>query len=334
MGVELTLLNLALEMRRRGHQIQIVAPAASKLADFSIVQIPGALQTTAQSQAAADPIQMPADPVLGHMWNYARQVQLDYDLIFNIAYDWLPFYLTPWLQRPIAHFISMGSLLTALDLEMAAVAANFPGSIGVCSHTQAATFQFADRCRILGGVGLDLDLYHYQPNPQDCLAFVGRISPEKGLEDAVAAAQATGYTLKVMGKIQDAAYWHQIQADYPTAKLEYLGFLDTAAMQAELGKCRALVMTPRWIEAFGNVAIEALACGVPVITYARGGPTEIVRDGQTGFLVEPDSVEGLVAAMQRLEEIDRVACRQQAAREYSLGAWGDRLEQWFEELVM
>jgi len=49
-------------------------------------------------------------------------------------------------------------------------------------------------------------------------------------------------------------------------------------------------MTPRWMEAFGNVAIEALACGVPVIAYRRGGPAEIVQDGQTGFLVEPDSV--------------------------------------------
>lgn len=331
-GVELTLRNLAIEMRRRGHQVQIVAPAGSILANFAIAQIPGALQTTAQSQAITDPIEMPANPVLGNMWNYARQVQLDYDVIFNIAYDWLPFYLTPWLQKPIAHFISMGSLLTALDLVMGEVAINFPGSIGVCSKTQAETFQFADRCQILGGAGLDLSLYEYQAHPQDCLAFLGRISPEKGLEDAVAAAQATGLTLKIMGKIQDIAYWQQIQADYPKADLEYLGFLDTAAMQAEVGQCRALIVTPRWIEAFGNVAIEALACGVPVIAYARGGPKEIVRHGQTGFLVEPDRVEGLVAAINRLGEIDRAACRRQAEQEYSLLAWGDRLEQWFQAL--
>ena len=56
-------------------------------------------------------------------------------------------------------------------------------------------------------------------------------------------------------------------------------------------------MTPRWVEAFGNVAIESFACGVPVIAYRRGGPAEIITDGKTGFLVAPDSVDGLVRAI-------------------------------------
>jgi UDP-glucose:tetrahydrobiopterin glucosyltransferase len=335
-GVELTLRNLAIEMRQRGHGVHIVAPAGSELVDFPITQIRGNLQTTAQTQAISDPISMPKDPVLANMWNYARQVQQKYDLIFNIAYDWLPFYLTPWFQTPIAHFISMGSLLTALDREMEKVAIDFPGSIGVCSRTQAETFNFADFCRVLGGAGLDLNLYTYRAKPVNALnalAFLGRISPEKGLEDALAAAKATGMRLKIMGKIQDEAYWAKLQAEY-AGSFEYLGFLDTAAMQEIVGNCRALLMTPRWVEAFGNVAIEALACGVPVISYARGGPIEIVRDGVTGFLVEPDSVPALVGAIGRLGEIDRLACRQQAEQEYSLSAWGDQLEDWFAGLIV
>jgi UDP-glucose:tetrahydrobiopterin glucosyltransferase len=86
------------------------------------------------------------------------------------------------------------------------------------------------------------------------------------------------------------------------------------------------------VEAFGNVAIEALACGVPVIAYRRGGPAEIVRDGETGFLVEPDRVTGLVEAIERLDKIDRYTCRQQAEEEYSLSAMGDRVEAWFDEI--
>jgi UDP-glucose:tetrahydrobiopterin glucosyltransferase len=332
-GVELTVKNLAIEMRRRGHEIHLVAPAGSELLDFSIAQIPGNLQTTAQTQEISDPIAMPADPVLANMWSYARQVQHKYDLIFNIAYDWLPFYLTSWFQTPIAHFISMGSLISALDQEMGKVAIDFPGSIGVCSRTQAETFKFAQHCRILGGAGLDLGVYEYRANPSNALAFLGRISPEKGLEDALAAAKATGLILKIMGKVQDEAYWQQLQTEY-AGYFEYCGFLDTAAMQQIVGDCRALLMTPRWVEAFGNVAIEALACGVPVISYARGGPTEIVRDSKTGFLVEPDNVTGLVEAIGRLGEIDRLACRQQAEQEYSLSAWGDQLEDWFASLIM
>jgi UDP-glucose:tetrahydrobiopterin glucosyltransferase len=332
-GVELTLRNLAIEMRRRGHQIQVVAPAGSELMDFLIAQIPGQLQVTAQTQEITDPISMPADPVLGGMWDYARRVQSDYDLIFNIAYDWLPFYLTPWFQTPIAHFISMGSLNQALDLEMGRVAANFPGSIGVCSKTQAATFDFAEKCQVLGGAGLDLSIYQYQAQAENYLAFLGRISPEKGLEDAITAARASGLPLKIMGKVQDEAYWQDIQQNCPPEAIEYLGFMDTAAMQAEVGRCQALLMTPRWVEAFGNVAIEALACGVPVITYGRGGPTEIVREGQSGFIVEPDNVAALTAAIQRLPEIDRANCRRQAEEEYSLAAWGGSLEKWFQSLA-
>jgi UDP-glucose:tetrahydrobiopterin glucosyltransferase len=94
-----------------------------------------------------------------------------------------------------------------------------------------------------------------------------------------------------------------------------------------------MLMTPRWVEAFGNVAIEALACGVPVIAYRRGGPAEIITDGKTGFLVEPDSVEGLVAAIGRLDEIDRADCRHAAETVFSQSAWGNVVESWFDRLV-
>ena len=79
-------------------------------------------------------------------------------------------------------------------------------------------------------------------------------------------------------------------------------------------------MAPKWVEAFGNVAIEAMATGVPVISYRRGGPAEIIVDGMTGFLVEPDDVEGLVAAVGRIDELDRVACRQRVEEQYSIQA--------------
>jgi UDP-glucose:tetrahydrobiopterin glucosyltransferase len=162
---------------------------------------------------------------------------------------------------------------------------------------------------------------------------VGRIAPEKGLEDAVAASQLTGIPMKIMGFLENQGYWQQILRDYPDAPVEYEGFLSTTELQQRLRQCRALLMTPRWVEAFGNVAIEALACGVPVIAYRRGGPAEIVEDGKTGFLVEPDSVEGLVEAMGHLEKIDRYACRQRVEVEYSNHAMGDRIEQWLVDIL-
>ncbi len=331
-GVELTLLNMAQGLLERGHQIQAVAPDGSELAAaISIQQVAGALQVPAQFQERHTPIAMPPNPVLGKMWELARQVQLDYDVIVNFAFDWLPFYLTPFFETPIAHWISMGSLNDALDQIAGQVAANFPQAIGVYTRTQAATFPFAEACYLLGS-GLDLSLYDFCQQPGSALCWLGRIAPEKALEDAVAAVDQLGIPLKIMGQIQDQAYWQQIQAKFPTAPIEYLGFLGTAEMQSVLRQCRGLLVTSRWVEAFGNVLIEALACGVPVIAYARGGPVEIVRHGQTGWLVEPDSVPDLVKGIQKLDQIDRRTCRQQAEQEYSLAALGDRAEQWLHQV--
>ncbi|ELR99193.1 glycosyltransferase family 4 protein [Gloeocapsa sp. PCC 73106] len=331
-GVELTLYNLAEEMQRRGHEVVVVAPSHSLLSGINLVKITGNLQIPAQTQTRDVPISLPENGVLANMWEYAHTVQTQYDLIVNFAFDWLPFYLTRFFSTPIAHFISMGSMSLALDHIMNQVAETHPGTIGVYTRSQAETFAFADTCEILSSA-VDLSLYQFCAQPDNCLAWVGRIAPEKALEDGVAAAVATGIPLKIWGKIQDEDYWQSILSNYPGASLEYCGFLSTEALGASLGRCRALLMTPRWIEAFGNVAIEAMACGVPVISYARGGPTEIIRQGETGFLVPPDQVSGLVTAIESLDQIDRCNCRLQAEREYSLEALGDRFESWFDKII-
>jgi UDP-glucose:tetrahydrobiopterin glucosyltransferase len=331
-GVELTLLNTARLLISRGHSLQVVAPTGSWLDSVTVTEINGALQVPAQTLSRAVPTMMPQDSVLGNMWNYVRQVQRQFDLIINFAYDWLPFYLTPFFTTPVAHLVSMGSLSDAMDEVIERVAVQYPHSVGVYTRTQAKTFAFAEYCVPLGS-GLDLARYSFCKAPDSALCWLGRISPEKGLEDAVAASQATGIPLKVMGRVQNQAYFEQIQHDFPEAPFDYLGFLNTDQMQNILRRCRGLLVTSRWVEAFGNVLIEALACGVPVIAYHRGGPTEIVRDGETGWLVEPDSVDALVTAIQSLDQIDRNACRQQAEREFSLEALGNRTEAWFDAVL-
>ena len=336
-GVELTLTNLCQELGQRGQRLTVLAPAGSRLPDVTSPQVTiqpvmGALQSTAHTQTRDCEVRLPGDGVLPAMWDYARRQQQQYDLIVNFAYDWLPFYLTPFFAQPVAHFVTMGSLTTAMDRAIAAVADQFPGRIGVYTQTQAETFLPGTACEVLGSA-IDLSRYRFCPDPGAALAWMGRISPEKGLEDAIAAADITGCPLKIMGKIENPDYWQQIQQQYPNAPIEYLGFLATDQLQAVLGQCRALVMTPRWVEAFGNVAIEALACGVPVIAYRRGGPSEIIRQGETGWLVEPDSVAGLVSAIGNIDPLDRWACRRQAEQAYSLAALGDRFEQWFQAIL-
>lgn len=331
-GVELTLQNISNALRQQGHPITIVAPMGSQLGDLPIVQISGQLQISAQTQERTEAVTLPADAVLANMWAYAWEVQDQYDLLLNYAYDWLPLYLTPLFRRPIAHLISMGSLSDAMDQVIQQVGTRFPGTIGVHSRAQAATFADGGGYRVLGN-GLDLSLYEFCPSSDNSLGWVGRIAPEKGLEDAIAAADRANLPLTIWGTMPDPDYWQQIQRAYPQARVDYRGFLPTARLQSELRHCKGLLMTPKWIEAFGNVAIEALACGVPVIAYRRGGPAEIVTDGKTGWLVLPDSVEGLVEAIAHLDQIDRAACRQYIEAEYSMAAMGKRVERWLVDIM-
>ena len=331
-GVELTVVNLVTALTQRGHHIEIAAPESSYIKGAKLIQISGVLQPTAHTQGRDTPATMMDNAVLANQWTYARQVQHNYDLIVNFAYDWLPFYLTPFFDVPIAHFVSMGSLNRIMDRAITQLNKKFPGTLGAYTQTQIDTFPKNLTWQLLSSA-VDLSQYTYCETPDPELVWLGRISPEKGLEDAVAAAQYTQTPLKILGKLENTDYWHTIQASYPNAPVDYLGFVNTQQLQTIVRRCRGLLMTPRWVEAFGNVAIEALACGVPVVAYRRGGPTEIIDHGKTGWLVEPDSVEGLVHGIQKLGSINRRYCRQQVETKYSLPALGERFEHWFRAII-
>ena len=330
-GVELTLYNLARTLNKQGYAVRVVAPEASQLQDIPLITIAGNAQISAQSQDRQAPILMPENAVLANMWHYAQQVQHQYDLIVNFAYDWLPFYLTPFFVTPVAHLVSMASVSLAMDHIIQKTYRSFPHLLAFHTVAQAETFSISPPYRCLAN-GLDVSLYQFRAAPSPCLAWVGRIAPEKALEDAIAACQQSGVPLRVFGHISDLLYWQNLQDNYNFDLVDYRGFLPTESLQKELGDCFVLLMTPRWVEAFGNVAIEALACGVPVVAYRRGGPVEIIEDGKTGFLVEPDSIEGLVTGIKNLDRIDRSSCRAVVEQKYSLEALANRAINWFEEI--
>ena len=100
--------------------------------------------------------------------------------------------------------------------------------------------------------------------------------------------------------MQDPVYWNGLIERYPDAPVRYAGFLHMPALAGAVRQFRGLLMTPKWLEALGIVGIEALACGTPVIAYQRGGiSSNYVRNGETGWLVEPDDLDGLIGAVDR-----------------------------------
>ena len=334
-GVELTLHGLVLGLSARGHHVEVAAPEGSLHVGAKVHQIPGALQVSSQTEGRDAPVSLPPGSVLGGMWEWVRAHQDAYDVVLNLAYDWLPLYLTPFLDVPVVHLVSMASLNDAMDAAVAELVRVRPGAAAVHSQAQADTFPVPEgSLRVLGnGIAVERYDVHLRADDPPYLGFIGRISPEKGIADVFAVAERTGMPVKAWGLLQDRAAWDAARAAHPGALVSYEGFLPTDDLQAAIGGCTAILMTPKWVEAFGNVAIEAMACGVPVIAYRRGGPAEIVDDGETGFLVEPDDIDGLVAAVERVAEIDRIVCRQRVEERWSIDALAERVDAWLADVI-
>ena len=334
-GVERTLASLVSGLLARGHSVTVLAGSGSQLPDgcgrAQLWTVDGDDQPSWQHLSHDAPVQLPADSLLANLWWRALESQDRFDVLLNLGYDWLPLWLTPLARTPLAHLVSMGSVSEAMDRVIARVSRSHPQHLAFHSASQAADFALSQPPLLLGN-GFDLNTYPFSPEPHNQLGWAGRVAPEKGLEDAAAAAAQLGLPLVVMGLVEDQAYGARVEASVPAGTLIWRGFLDAAALKAELGRCRALLNTPKWNEAFGNVVVEALACGVPVATYARGGPGELVIEGSNGALARPDDVADLVAACRRALAIDRSACRRWAESQCSLAGFAERVERWLEGL--
>jgi UDP-glucose:tetrahydrobiopterin glucosyltransferase len=331
-GVELTAAVLAEGLTARGHDVTVLAPAGSRAPGIRLVEVPGVPQVPAQTTGRESPATIPAGSVLAAMWDEVRRRQWGTDVVVNLAYDWLPMYLSGFLTVPVAHLVSMASLSDVMDEAVCSVVAMEPGSVAVHSRAQAETFPCAADLRVVGN-GVPVERYPFVAAGNGDLAWVGRIAAEKGLDAAFAVAERTGRRLRVWGLRQDPGAWEAARAAHPGADVSYEGFLPPDALAAGLGQCDALLVTPDWVEAFGNVAVEALACGVPVVAYRRGGPAEIVEDGVTGFVVAPDDVDALVAAVARVGGLDRRACRADAEARWSAAPMAERVEAWLVDLL-
>ncbi len=333
-GVELTMRTLADGLVARGHTVTVVAPRGSQLGAHRVVHVDGALHVPSQTLDRSTPPVVPTDSVLVNMWHEVCRLAEGADVVLNFAYDALPFDASGDCPAAVAHLVSMGSLSDEMDRAVTGALRRSPGCIAMHSTAQAATFADLNSAEVeVVMSGVDMSAYEFVKHATDDLAFVGRISAEKGIDDVFAVAQHSGRRVIAFGLMQDESAWRAAARQFPSARVEHAGFLATADLQARLGRCAALIMVHRWVEAFGNVAIEALACGVPVITYDRGGPAEIVRDGETGFVVPADDTAAVVGAVERLSVIDRRRCRADAQERYSREAFAIRVERWLERVV-
>ncbi len=186
--------------------------------------------------------------------------------------------------------------------------------------------------------GVDLGKYTFVPRvePNAPLVFLGRLEPMKGAHVAIAIARSTGRSLVIAGdRVHTAAerdYFEvEIAPHLDGNRIRYIGPVDDVRKNALLGSSAALLFPTFWQEAFGIVMVEAMACGTPVIGFARGGVPEVVRDEENGYLCA--TVEEAIEAVARLERVDRKRVRADCEARFSARVIVDAYEKLYDRMV-
>ncbi|GBD85134.1 D-inositol 3-phosphate glycosyltransferase [bacterium BMS3Abin02] len=156
--------------------------------------------------------------------------------------------------------------------------------------------------------GIDMQAFVVRPWSGDYLLFFGRIHPDKGTAVAIEVAERAGMPLTIAGIIQDDDYFDRfVRPRVDGKQVTYIGPVGPETRSDLLGGARALLHLIDFDEPFGFSVVEAMACGTPVIAYARGSMPELIRERESGFLVS--SVDEAVAAVDASGRLDRMAVR-------------------------
>ena len=200
------------------------------------------------------------------------------------------------------------------------------------------------------------DDYHLQSQKKDYLFSLGRIMQRKGQDIAVEVAERAGQKLVLAGPIMEPHYFDQFRSrvrvmphigripvtpSYLAEVVErvlacpepavYIGQLDDTQKDVWFGHASGFLMPIRWDEPFGLVLLEAMACGTPVLTFNRGGVSEVIVDGQTGFIV--DSPDEMAEAVGKVDQIDPARCRRHVEQHFSSQAMGLKYLELYKRLL-
>lgn len=320
-GTERIVAELVQELDRRGHEVTTFASGDSRISGGHVVTVAKALRPTGfggdSTAFFQDTVRMVVDRaddfdlIHGHLdrWNLdlVRQAGIPVVSTFHGRLD------VPW----------------AVD----AFAGAPPGLVAI-SHDQARVHPEADWTVIHHGLTFQLPPMPETPGEDFC--FVGRITPEKGILDAIEIARLTGRRLLVAAKLATSPTEIDYEAAFvkpalARADVTMLGELSDVERDRLVASSRAALIPSAWPEPFGLVVIEALACGTPVLGRRSGAIPELLRDGIDGFI--GDDAQQLAYFDHRLDELDRAEIHRSALERFSVARMVDSYEAVYRRLL-
>jgi glycosyltransferase involved in cell wall biosynthesis len=304
-GTERVVSYLTEELVRQGHEVTLFASGDSRTAAALRAPCDQALRLDRRCK----------DPLPHHlvMLNRVARSAESFDILhFHADFLHFPMFAPLW-----------GKTLTTthgrLDLpDLPPLFREFPMmQLVSISDAQRAPIPWASWCATVHH-GLPIDLYSPGRGDGGYLAFIGRVSPEKGLDKAIKIARRSGIPLKIAAKVDKADldyYNDKIKKLLKAPGVEFIGEISDHEKEEFLGRAMALLFPIDWPEPFGLVMIEAMANGTPVVAFRRGSVPEIIDDGATGFAA--DSIDAAVAAVPRAIALDRHAIRARFEERFS-----------------
>jgi glycosyltransferase involved in cell wall biosynthesis len=318
-GTERVLSWLTEELVRRGHQVTLFASGDSRTAAKLVPVTPVALRPCG------------AKEVIGP---HLKEIALLRDRLeeFDVVHSHVDFFALPFHRKNDPPVVT--TLHGRLDLpEFAPVYTTFRSEAFV-SISDAQRLPVPD-LNWVATVHHGLPLEDYPVGPGgDYLLFLGRISPEKRPHAAIDIARRLGVKLVIAAKVDptDREYYEQhVVPRLAGGGVEHVGETDLAETVRLLQGARALLFPIDWPEPFGLAMIESMACGTPVVTRRCGSTLEVVEHGKTGFVCDDD--EDITRALERIDRIDRAACRRHVETRFSVGRMADDYEAVYRRLV-
>lgn len=304
-GAQAVIADLARGLAARGHAVTLVAPRGSFVSGAATVDLGiDADPSAALGRGGIGSSQRDAFAAVA-TWLAARS----FDVVHAHAFD-APAFAA--LRGPrVLHTLHLPPVDRAV---VAAVRAADAVLATVSESCRSAWAAAGVRVPELLPNGIDLAVLPEGTGDGGYLAFAGRMSPEKDPAAACRVARALGARLRLAGPVYDERYFAHEVAPLLDGALTYDGPLDRAALWRMLGAAVVTLQPVRWDEPFGMVALESLACGTPVVAYRRGGLADVIVDGRSGCLAEPDDERGFMTGVATAARLSRADCRSDAAR--------------------